>query len=181
MNDSKSQSSSPIGRFMDENSDALSFIGAAAMIFALLQILYFQFYVDSPAFYGYLRFCAELSTELLNLIGEPVRLVARTIISDAGPQVMVVEGCDALRIYSVLVAAILAYKAPMLKKVQGIIVGVGMMFIFNLVRISMLLWLDVHYTDLFDLFHHTVLPFGLWVIAILYFYSWGNSLDQTLS
>ena len=164
-------------RFIDDNQDSLRFVGVAVFIFAVLQLLYFQFYVGSSLFYSYLRLCAELSTQLLLLIGEPVTLAARTITSDAGPAVTVVEGCDALRIYSVLVAAIVAFQSPWPKKIVGILVGVGSMFVFNLIRISLLLWLDVHHTDWFDTFHHTILPFGLWLIAVVYFYLWCASVD----
>ena len=60
-------------------------------------------------------------------------------------------------------AAIVAFQSPWPKKIIGILMGVGMMFLFNLVRISLLLWLDVHHTDWFDTFHHTILPFWLMV------------------
>lgn len=174
--DTKHEDRSVVGKFFDEYSGAISFIGIAAMTFALLQIMYFQFLIDTDAFYGYLEFCAGLSTELLTLIGEDVVLTGRTMTSAAGPSVTVVEGCDALRIYSVLVAAIIAYESTLKQKVSGILIGVSLMFLFNVIRISMLLWVDVHYTDLFELFHHTILPFGLWIIAMAYFYYWGLTL-----
>lgn len=167
---------SALANFLDEYEDALQFIGIAAMVFAILQIIYFQFYVDSAPFYSYLRFSAELSTGLLNLIGEEIILAGRTLTSTTGPSVTVVEGCDALRIYSVLVAAIIAYDSSIKQKVIGILIGVSIMFLLNIVRISLLLWIDIHFTDVFDLFHHTVLPFGLWLFAMLYFYYWGSNL-----
>lgn len=168
---------SALGDFLDEYEGALQFIGIAAMVFAILQLIYFQFYVDSAPFYAYLRFCAELSTGLLNLIGEDIILAGRTLRSTTGSMVTVVEGCDALRIYSVLAAAIIAYDSTIKQKITGIVIGVSMMFLFNIVRISLLLWVDIHFTAVFDLFHHTVLPFGLWLIAMLYFYYWGNNLE----
>lgn len=164
-------------RFLDDNQAAISFVGMAAMIFALLQIAYFYFLIHTDAFAAYLRFCADLSGGLLNLVGEEVSVSGRTLTSVEKVQVTVVQGCDALRIYSVLVAAILAYDAAWVKKLTGIIVGVGLMFLFNVVRISALLWVDIHFSDMFDTFHHTLLPMGLWLIAMGYFYYWGVSLE----
>lgn len=175
-NEKNSSSRFSFIQWWDKNEPILLFAGGAVFTFAFLQLIYYQFYLGSSAFYLYLGFCAQLSTDLLLLVGEPVELVSRTIKSEMGPAVTVVEGCDALRIYSVLVAVIIAYKAPLLRKIYGIVLGVGFMFIFNIIRISLLLWIDVHYTDWFDIFHHTILPFGLWLIAILYFYSWGDSI-----
>lgn len=175
MDNNKRQSFTLMG-FIDNNHEILTFAGASVFIFAVLQLIYFQIYLGSTVFYVYLGFCAQLSTDLLLMIGESVELIGRTIKSEIGPSVTVVEGCDALRIYSVLIAVILAYRAPFLSKLTGIILGVGFMFIFNILRISLLLWIDVHFTDWFDFFHHTILPFGLWLIAILYFYAWGESV-----
>lgn len=175
MSDSDNNQSA-FSRFLDEYEGSIAFIGMAALVFSILQILYFQFYVGSYSFLGYLRFCAELSAGLLNLIGEDVSVIARTMTSATGEAVTVVEGCDALRIYSVLVAVIIAYEATAMQKLTGIIIGVGLMFLFNVVRISALLWIDIHYTELFDVFHHNLLPMGLWVIAVAYFYFWGVSV-----
>lgn len=175
MDNNKRQSATLMG-FIDKNQEIFAYAGTSIFIFALLQLIYFEIYLGSTAFYLYLGLCAQLSTDLLLIIGESVELIGRTIKSEIGPSVTVVEGCDALRIYSVLIAAIMAYKAPFLSKLTGIILGVGFMFIFNIIRISLLLWIDIHFTDWFDFFHHTILPFGLWLIAILYFYSWGESV-----
>ncbi len=164
-------------KFFDEYNEALHFLGVTALFFAIFQIIYFQLFLHSQLFYEYLEFCGEVSTALLTLIGEEVRLVRRTITSPTGAAVTIVEGCDALRIYSVLVAAIIAFDSSIKNKVIGVVLGVALMFIFNAIRISMLLWLDVHFTELFDLFHHTILPFGLWVIAMLYFYLWGSRVQ----
>ncbi len=169
---------SSLDALIEEYGEAIHFIAVAAMVFAIFQIIYFQLFIDSLPFLAYLGFCAELSAGLLNLIGEEVTLLARTITSAAGPSVTVVEGCDALRIYSVLAAAIIAYEGSIRQKVLGILFGIGLMFLFNVVRISMLLWVDVHHTDVFDIFHHTILPAGLWIIAVVYFYYWGSKIER---
>lgn len=173
-NDNDKSDASAIDNFFDEYGSSLSFVGTAAFVFAVLQIIYFQLYIHSPAFYAYLNVCADLSMMLLNLAGEEVSLSGRTLVSAAGPTVTVVEGCDALRIHSVLVAVILAYQCSIKDKLIGIVLGVGIMYLLNLIRISLLLWIDVHATEWFDIFHHTVLPFGLWLTAMVYFYYWGR-------
>lgn len=164
--------------FLEKNDEPLKFIGMAIFIFALLQIVYFKLYIGSEFFFKYLQYCASLSKDILVLIGEPVRLSSRVISHEAGPSVTVVEGCDALRIFSVLVAAILAYNGSFIQKLIGIIFGISFLFGFNLLRISSLLWIDVYYSDLFDMFHHVILPFLLWLIALTYFYCWGRVIDK---
>ena len=173
-NENNKTKSSTLDTFLHEYGDSLSFVGGAAFVFAILQVIYFQLYVHSPAFYAYLNVCADLSTLLLNLFGEEVVLKGRTMVSAAGPTVTVVEGCDALRIHSVLVAVIMAYQCSIKDKIIGIVCGVALMYFLNLIRISFLLWIDIHATEWFDIFHHTILPFGLWLAAMVYFYCWGR-------
>lgn len=170
--------SSGIGAFLDEYAEPLQFMGTAAVVFALLQFLYYSFYVGSDAFFGYLRVCAVLSTELLQLIGEDVFATGRTITSQNGPSVTVVEGCDALRIFSVLIAAMVAFEATTKQKIRGIAISIAVMYCLNLVRISSLLWFDVHYTEFFDFAHHVLLPLALWFAAMLLFYHWGQSVTS---
>lgn len=173
-NENNKSKPSTLDAFLHEYGDSLSFVGGAAFVFAILQVIYFQLYVHSPAFYAYLNVCADLSTLLLNLFGEEVVLKGRTMVSAAGPTVTVVEGCDALRIHSVLVAVIMAYQCSIKDKIIGIVCGVALMYFLNLIRISFLLWIDIHATEWFDIFHHTILPFGLWLAAMVYFYCWGR-------
>ena len=173
-NDNNKSNVSALDNFLDEYGDSLSFVGMALLVFAVLQLIYFQLYIYSPIFYSYLNGCADLSSMLLNLVGEEVVLNGRTLRSPAGPSVTVVEGCDALRIHSVLVAVIIAYQCSIKNKVIGVVVGVGLMYVFNLIRIALLLWIDVYATEWFDVFHHTILPFGLWLTAMVYFYCWGR-------
>ena len=77
---------------------------------------------------------------------------------------------------SVLVAVILAFDAKWSAKVWGVMLGLSIMFVLNIFRISGLLWIDVHFTDLFDLYHHTILPLGLWIVAVTYFFLWGSAV-----
>lgn len=161
-------------QFLDENSSAMSFIGIAALVFALLQMAYFQWFVGSAPFYAYLEFCANASAGLLNLLGEEVGVFQRTLTNHSGPSVTVVEGCDALRIFSVLVAAMVAFEASVREKISGIVISVSILFVLNLFRISALLWIDTYYSEWFDLFHYNLLPLTLWAAAMWLFFDWGR-------
>tara|TARA_S200000501_G_scaffold378595_2_gene442101 strand:- start:3150 stop:3695 length:546 start_codon:yes stop_codon:yes gene_type:complete len=167
-----------LNKFIDENEHILVYVGTAILIFSILQIIYFQIYLGSSLFYTYLHLCANLSAELLLFFNENVTLIGRTLRSESGAAVTVVEGCDALRIFSVLIAAILAFEAPLLKKFFGVSVGLVILFSINIVRISLLLVIDTYLTEWFDLFHHTILPLVLWFAAIIYFYLWGLGVEK---
>ncbi len=170
--------SSFLSKFIDENEHTLVYVGTAILIFSVLQIIYFQIYLGSSLFYNYLHLCAKLSAELLLFFNENITLIGRTLRSESGAAVTVVEGCDALRIFSVLVAAILAFEAPFFKKFFGVLIGIAILFSINIVRISLLLVIDVYLTEWFDFFHHTLLPLLLWFAAIIYFYLWGLGVEK---
>ncbi len=175
MNSEKSAS----GRFLDEYGDAIGFIGIALLVFAVLQLVYFQLFLQSPAFFAYLTFLAKLSAGLLQLIGEQVTLIEQTLLAPSGATVTVAEGCDALRIFSVLVAAIVAFEATVGQKLNGLVFCIGVMFILNILRISGLLWVDIYYPERFDLWHETLLPIALWAAAMGCFFIWGSRVVAT--
>ena len=170
--------SSFLSKFIDENEHTLVYVGTAILIFSVLQFIYFQIYLGSSLFYNYLHLCAKLSAELLLFFNENVTLIVRTLRSESGAAVTVVEGCDALRIFSVLIAAILAFEASLSKKLLGVLIGIAILFSVNIVRISLLLVIDIHLTEWFDFFHHTLLPLFLWLVAIIYFYLWGLGVEK---
>jgi exosortase/archaeosortase family protein len=178
MNQDSKQQKSLFGQWLDDNDDLIQFVGIAAAVFAVLQLIYYQFYLDSNLFHSYLVFCARMSSEVLLLIGEPVSVSFRVLMSPSGPKLIVVEGCDALRIFSVLVAVIIAFDTRWSAKAWGLMLGLSIMFVLNIFRISGLLWVDVHHTDLFDLFHHTIFPLALWAAAVTYFFLWGKFVTQ---
>lgn len=159
--------------WLDNYAGQLRFLLFALLIFAALQAAYFFLLLPSNVYLSYLELCAYWSAELLMLVGEDVVLHSARITSPAGPSVHIVEGCDALRLFSTLIAVMLAYKASALQKLAGLLIGCALLFILNLVRIAMLLWIDIHYTQWFDFFHATLLPIGLWFGVLAVFYVWG--------
>ena len=171
---------SSTARFLDEYGDAIGFIGIALLVFAVLQLVYFQFFLESSAFYAYLTFLAKLSAGLLHLVGEEVTLIEQTLLAPGGANVTVAEGCDALRIFSVLVAAVVAFEATAQQKASGLVFCIGIMFILNIARISGLLWVDIYFPESFDLWHETLLPLALWAAAMGCFFVWGSRVVASL-
>ena len=163
----------PSPTFLEEHADTLAFVGIAGAVFMLLQAVYFLWLVDSRLFSEYLFFLADMAAVILRTGGEDV-FAHGTILKTTGDEefIRVTEGCDAIRIFSVLVAVIAAYDASVRSKVIGALLGVSLLFAANLLRIAMLLWLEMNLEQYFDLFHHTLLPGALWVLTMIYFAAW---------
>lgn len=80
--------------------------------------------------------------------------------------VEIVDMCNGVEASLLLCAAILAFSAPWLYKLKGIIVGLAAIYILNILRIINLLYLGAFDRDLFEIVH-----WYLWdIVLILYIF-----------
>jgi exosortase H (IPTLxxWG-CTERM-specific) len=151
------------------------------LIFGLLVLLFYAvFYWRGSEEEGigrffpwYLTRYAEASAAVLNGLGQSVEVHDRTIRSKSF-HAEVVRGCDAMEAKALFVAGILAFPAPWRKKILGIIVGVSLLAILNLVRIVTLFLVGQYYRNLFPMMHIEVwqVIFILLTISLWFLWAW---------
>ena len=133
------------------------------LVFGLLMAAFYAVFYMPPSRYprvgevfaAFLSFYAHLAGAVLRFLGEPVIVVGQSI-SSSRFAVEVVRGCDAMEATAVLVAAMLASPVPALRKVPGIIGGVLLLGLVNLVRIVSLFFVGIHWPSWFDTLHFQV-------------------------
>ncbi len=146
-----------------------------AVVFALLSVGLEVFYVaillDSEGFGGYLAVLARFSGVLLNAVGQDVVVTATQI---QGPQfvVEIADGCDAIQICSLLIAAMVAFPTTPLRRLRGIAGGVAWLQAANFVRITSLYWIGVSLPDAFATMHLVVWPTLLIALTIATWVIW---------
>jgi len=146
-----------------------------ALIFSLLaissEIAYYAFVLESRSFERYLEMLAHVSGRVLELLGRDVT-VRGVLISDSGFAVMVAHGCDALQVCALLSAAVIAFPAPLGRKVRGILGGVLLLQVLNLLRIVSLFLIGASFASIFSTVHEVVWPGVLIVITIATWIVW---------
>jgi len=71
----------------------------------------------------------------------------------------------------------ISFPAPFLHKLRGMLVGIVLLQVLNLVRIVTLYWIGIHLPGFFNSAHMELCPTAFIVVAIVFFVGWKqNSL-----
>ncbi|MCG8405151.1 MAG: archaeosortase/exosortase family protein [Phycisphaerales bacterium] len=128
-------------------------------------------FAKQQAWPAYLGWNAQVSASLLTLLGQDVAFQNRTVMSPKG-WLLIEQGCDAVQPSAMFIAAILAFPASVRAKVIGIIGGVLLLAMTNLVRIISLFFVQLHYPRFFDLMHIEVWQVAFITLAVALWAMW---------
>lgn len=112
---------------------------------------------------------ASATGAILNLLGPEVTVHGQSVSN--GFDMRVVKSCDAMEAKCLFVAAVLAFPAPWLRRVIGVVAGLAALIGMNLVRLCSLYFIGLHWPSWFDVAHEEVWQFvtiafaaGIWVL-----------------
>ena len=119
---------------------------------------------------------AQLSSWLLNIIGVKTRTMSSFVYQDQGFAIDISYKCTGILLMTFFAAGIFAYPCSLLKKLSGLVVGIPLIFVINLVRLVGLFLIGTFAITLFD-FSHKVLAEILMIIAtFLVWWFWLKSI-----
>lgn len=148
-------------------------ITALLLMLSLCCVYYYPHAPDgylAAAIDGWLRLQAHAAGQLIAVF-DPQVVVRGTLISGRFP-VQVVKGCSSLDVQALFAAAVLAFPAPTIRKVFGLLFGMGLLTSLNLMRIAGLYFVGAHLSESFDTIHEEVMPLLLLVGSCLAFLVW---------
>jgi len=142
--------------------------------FVVLLVLFYAFSTTDffdRHLYSYLKANAWLANGILDALGQHSQV---TDVQISTPQftMAIRRGCDAVEPTWLLCAVILAFPAPFVRKIWGILVGIVLLQLLNLVRIITLYWFGVHWHSVFDTMHVEIWPVIFIMAALLLFVGW---------
>ena len=151
-------------------SPVLRFVLKFGILMALFYGLSATPYYDRML-YSYLEANAWLSNSILNGFGQHTHVSGVSIES---PQFAIVirRGCDAAEPTWLFSAAVLSFRAPLIRKLPGVLAGIVVLQVLNLLRIVTLYWIGLHLPDVFNSAHMEVWPTAFVVVAIVLFICW---------
>jgi len=127
------------------------------LIFGVLLAMFYVF-VGFSSFYNrrfvpwHHHLIAKVSGDVLAVFGQDIRVKGASIFSPRF-SVNIIRGCDAVEAIALYVCAVLAFPLPFLKKIPGMIAGILLLLILNLVRIVSLFLIGVYSPRIFALMH----------------------------
>ena len=123
-----------------------------------------------------LRLTAKLAGAVLACLGQDT-VVTGTSIATPQFSATVVRGCDAVEPVALFVCAVLAFPSSLVSKLPGIIAGVLLLTLLNLVRLASLFLIGVYVPSMLRIMHvdvwqgvFIVLALMLWLLWLL----WAN-------
>ncbi|MEA2165064.1 MAG: hypothetical protein QOK37_3191 [Thermoanaerobaculia bacterium] len=149
------------------------------IVFAVLLISFYALitigWVDTHVVLPFTGALAQVSGAVLNLFGEGVK-VGGTIISGAKFAVDIRGGCNGLEAVVFVCAAMLAFHAPMKKRIIGAAAAAITLEALNVIRIVTLYLLGVYHRKVFEMFHLAVWQTLMFGAAVLLFLIWTSKV-----
>lgn len=141
--------------------------------YALLDYAYFkipdELFANVIYYHGVVLVCADLINWLAPL--EQVLPKQNHLISNKA-DLEIVRGCDGAGVLFLLVSAILVFPAKSGKKLTGLMLGMGLIYVLNLLRISVLYFVIAYQAGWFQLVHTYLAPTLMVMAACAYFAGW---------
>jgi exosortase H (IPTLxxWG-CTERM-specific) len=145
------------------------------IVFAVLLIGFYAVItiemVDTHVVLPFTAALARISGEALNLIGEKVNVVG-TVISGQRFAVDIRGGCNGLEAVVFVCAAMLAFHAPLRKRIVGALAAAVILEALNVIRIDSLYLLGVYHRSVFETFHLAVWQTLMFGAAVFLFLIW---------
>jgi len=127
-------------------------------------------------------FYAKISTFILNIFQMPVKAVGDSLIGN-GFSIRIRNGCDAIEATAILICAMMIYPTNWANKSKGLLFGLLLLVILNIIRIISLYFANVYIPSLFEILHVSiwqVLFIVFPIIIILYWIKWSNKSELNL-
>jgi len=145
-----------------------SLIGAGVALAALLVLA-----SQDAAMASIQRTLAVISSGILNLFGQHTDVVGTTVQSGVFG-ITVVTACTGLFITGLFLIAVMAFPTHWRSKAIGAGIGIGGIFIVNIVRLVSLYFIGVHWPGFLDAAHQLIWQSLLIVIAVALWLLWAG-------
>lgn len=133
-------------------SPVILFLVGFAVCVIVFYLFYYSSWYEENLRDGLLAFQAKLGGGLINLFGYGVQ-VNNGIISGNDFAMSIKNGCDGLEATVLFLSAVLMFPIAFKLKIPGLLLGFGILFIANLIRIMGLYMIGVHWNSAFEFFH----------------------------
>ena len=160
------------GRWFEARRPVFSFGLKFGLLIVLLYALLATTFFDRWL-YSYLEANAWLANGILRACGQDSHLSEVTITSPHF-SMAIRRGCDAVEPTWLFCAAVLAFPAMFIKKLWGMLAGIVVLQLLNLVRILTLYGIGVYLPGFFNTAHLELWPVVFILVAILLFVGWRN-------
>lgn len=147
------------------------FVLVFAFLLSAFYAITFIPYLNKTLLPGFQVVNAKASASIMNVVGENAS-VRDTTIRSPRYSVNIAHGCDAIEPIALFVAAVLAFPASLRSKVPGLLAGVALLCIMNLVRIISLFYTGIYWQSMFEVMHIDIWQPAFVVLSLFFWVVW---------
>ncbi len=156
---------------------ALGYVLVAALLFSIYGFPFELFGAKSDWLNGYLEAYAHLAGAALRLFESGIVVTGNRI--DGRFSLEIVRNCDAIEVNILFASAVLAFPAPLARRLIALLGGLAILVAANVARICILYFVGVTHASWFAVAHEEVLPLVLIALTALTFVGWARYLTAT--
>ena len=147
------------------------FVVSFGLLMGLFYLAGATSFANDTVFPKYLRLNARLSGAILRVFEDSVTVSGESL-SSPRYSLTIARGCDAIEPSALFLAGVLAFPAPLLSKLPGMLIGTLCLMVLNLVRIVTLFYVGVFWPRAFHTVHVDVWQALFIFLAILFWTLW---------
>ncbi len=151
---------------------AAVFVLVAGTLLTIYSFPYAEHGIREVGFEWYLGAYARVAGAVIRLVDPTVRVSGADLVGRTS--LTIAKNCDAMDVNLLLIAAMIALPAPWKHRLVGILAGVGLLSVANVLRIVSLYQINIHAPGSFELVHAQVLPLAMVALAVGAFAVWSR-------
>lgn len=141
--------------------------------YALLDYGYFKIPVDLFMKVIYYHGVVAVCADLINMIAPLEQVLAQqNHLLSTKANLEIVRGCDGAGVLFLVVSAIVAFPSTWRRKLIGLLLGISLIYLLNLLRISALYFIIAYQPGWFLLVHTYLAPTLMIIVGCCYFTWW---------
>ncbi|OQY29141.1 MAG: hypothetical protein B6244_04710 [Candidatus Cloacimonetes bacterium 4572_55] len=168
-----SQGISPWRRQIHEQKPFLIFVGLFAGFMVLFYTMTLSSFFLDYFFPWYLNLNAKVSGAIISLFHDGVITNGSRVYSPMFG-VNIERGCDATGPIALFISAVLAFPAPMTRRLIGIFVGSAVLISVNFARIVSLFFIGIYFQNFFHIMHVDVWQALFILLSIVLWSIWAQ-------
>jgi exosortase/archaeosortase family protein len=126
---------------------------SAVLFFAIFLSLYTLYILIEPQLSHYFNWLAATVAWAASLFDASFSAHDNLILYNGRAELRVIEGCDGITVFNLIIAAVLSFPKPWRERIIGVLVLVPVLFAINWLRLLMLAWIRIYTPQWFDFVH----------------------------
>ena len=149
-----------------------TFARCAAIFFAVFFGLYTVYQASTVYLQHYFAWLAETVAATMHIVDPAVGARANYILYNNAASLQVVEGCDGVTVFILIIAAVMAFPKPLKERLLGVLILVPLLFAINWLRLLILAAIRFYWPEQFTLVHVYLFQPVMVMATFLCFIAW---------